>query len=399
MAGSVDAAPVPPSGGARPVQRAERIDTLDALRGFALFGIFVVNLSAFTLYDFIAPVQRAALPLAEYDRAARFVIELFFHGKFYALFSLLFGIGFAIQLERAEARGGGDLGRYCRRLAVLLLIGLVHLIVLWPGDILTLYALLGFVLIAFHRCPGWALLAWAAVFAALPIGQAWLQATNGFDPGAPLDSLAREYALRGQLGRSNALRRFAEILSEGREFKVLAMFLVGLWVGRRRILHEPRRHRGLLAWTLALGGTIGLAGSAGMGAMEIGHPMARELGPIARAAIYAAGVYPLALAYAAGMTLLGLRAAGRATCSIFAPAGRMALTNYLVQTLIATHVFYPDGMDYGGTVGPLAWIGFAVAAFACQVVVSAIWLRFFRYGPMEWIWRQLTYLRPLPILR
>jgi uncharacterized protein len=382
-----------------PVQRVERIATLDALRGFALFGIFVVNLSVFSLYDFVSPAQRGALPLAEYDRLARFVIELLFHGKFYALFSLLFGIGFAIQLERAADRGRSFLGVYTRRLAILLAIGLAHMMLLWAGDILALYALLGFVLIAFRRFPPWLLLALAVGLLLLPVAQAWLQAAHGFDPAGPIEEWARRAAALGQRGRSDAYRRFAQLVSEGREFKVMGMFLVGLWIGRRRILHDPAAHRRLLAWTVALGVPLGLAGGAAMGAIELRLPAAEGIGPVGAAALYAAGVFPLALAYAAGGALLGLRAAGRRVLSLFAPAGRMALTNYLLQSVIGTEVFYATGMGYGGTVGPLGWIAFAIVVFAAQVLASAIWLSVFRYGPVEWLWRQLTYLRPLSILR
>jgi uncharacterized protein len=380
-----------------PVTRGERIETLDALRGIALFGIFVVNLSSFTLYDFLSAGERAALPLAEYDRPTRFLIELLFHGKFYALFSLLFGIGFAIQLERRAAHGGSFPALYVRRLAILLAIGLLHMAMLWPGDILALYALLGFVLIGFHRCSSPVLLGWALAMATLPVLQSWLMAEVGFDPGARLEALAWRATALGHRGWADVAWRFTWLVREGREFKVLAIFLVGLWVGRKRILHEPYRWRRLLGWTLALGAPIGLAGSAAMGALELDLPLARSWGPVAGAALYAAGVFPLALAYAAGVALLGLRALGRALLSFFAPAGRMALTNYLLQTVIGTQTFYSAGLGYGGRVGPLGWIAFALVVFAAQVVASAIWLHFFRYGPLEWVWRQLTYLRPLPL--
>ncbi|MFN2421129.1 MAG: DUF418 domain-containing protein [Gemmatimonadota bacterium] len=111
---------------------------------------------------------------------------------------------------------------------------------------------------------------------------------------------------------------------------------------------------------------------------------------------------PVLLGWALAMAtlpaaLLGLHALGRALLSFFAPAGRMALTNYLLQTVTGTQTFHSAGLGYGGLVGPLGWIAFALVVFAAQVVASAIWLRFVRYGPLEWVWRQLTYLRPLPL--
>lgn len=142
-----------------PVQQAERIQIVDILRGFALFGILFVNMPAFS-----QPFQALLFPMSPaalwYDHAARWLIHFLGEGKFYTLFSLLFGLGFTLQMERIESRGGRFVLFYLRRLLVLLGIGIVHAFLIWAGDILILYALLGLLLLLFrsarpNRAPSW----------------------------------------------------------------------------------------------------------------------------------------------------------------------------------------------------------------------------------------------------
>ena len=398
---------------AAPVRPGRRIEVLDVLRGLAIFGIFVINLESFALYDFLPASERGDLPLAALDRSTLFVHRLLFLGKFYTLFSLLFGIGFAIQLSRARERGSDPVPLYGRRLAILLGFGLVHLY-LWSGDILVLYAVLGFALLGFRGWSDRALLAAAAVLIALPVAQeALIAATDGaLDPGAPLLLLADRVDARlgyvegsdvlvvGRGGWEGLLRwnaagpfwRWSLILSEGREFKVLGVFLIGLVIGRGALLADLARRRRLLGLVLLFGTVIGLHANAALALLW----ETQWERPVLTAAAYALGVVPLGLAYAAGTALLWLRPWGRRVLGVFAPVGRTALSNYLLQTAIGIGVFYGVGLGLGGTMGPTLWTGFAIAVFALQVVASALWLRSFRYGPMEWLWRRLTYGRPLP---
>lgn len=409
--------PVPPRGTAptdpAPVLPGQRIEVLDVLRGLAIFGIFVINLESFTLWDFLSAAERAQVPLATFDPTTSFLHRLFFLGKFYTLFSLLFGIGFAIQLSRARERRTDLAPLYFRRLAILLAFGLLHLY-FWSGDILVLYAVLGFILVGFRGWSDRALLAAAALLIALPVAQkALIAATEGaLDPGTPFLLLAdridawlgyvegSDLVVVGRGGWEELLRwnaagpfwRWSLILSEGREFKVLGVFLIGFVVGRGALLADLARRRRLLGLVLLIGAVIGLHANAAL-ALLWEDQWER---PVLTAAIYAAGVVPLGLAYAAGVCLLWLRPWGRRLLGVFAPVGRTALTNYLLQTAIGIGVFYGVGLGLAGTMGPTAWSGFAVAVFALQVVASALWLRAFRYGPMEWLWRRLTYGRPLP---
>ncbi|MCS6962969.1 hypothetical protein [Thermoflexus sp.] len=151
-----------------PVQQAERIQIVDILRGFALFGILFVNMPAFS-----QPFQALLFPMSPaalwYDHAARWLIHFLGEGKFYTLFSLLFGLGFTLQMERIESRGGRFVLFYLRRLLVLLGIGIVHAFLIWAGDILILYALLGLLLLLFRKAQPRTLLVWIILLIALPL--------------------------------------------------------------------------------------------------------------------------------------------------------------------------------------------------------------------------------------
>ncbi len=174
-------------GSAGPVRQSERIQIVDILRGFALFGILLVNMELFS-----HPIQSFVLPadpnMPWYDQVAQWLVRFLAEGKFYALFSFLFGLGLTLQMGRVEARGGRFAPLYARRLLVLLVIGVIHAFFIWIGDILMLYALLGFVLLLFRKAKPRTLLIWAVIFWALPIlfnfGSAGLIALARSDPGA-----------------------------------------------------------------------------------------------------------------------------------------------------------------------------------------------------------------------
>jgi uncharacterized protein len=411
-ASATTAAPAAPG----PVQPVERVALLDALRGLALLGILIINLLGFTGYFELTLEQRASLLTASADRAAEFLMTAFARGKFYSLFSLLFGIGFAVQMLRAEQKGIDFAPRYRRRLAVLVGIGLVHLCVIWSGDILVLYALLGFLLIPLRRLPDRALLLAAAMLIVAPVLQHAVIVLSGgvLNPGGPLLWLgaridahllgadaATPYlsaAVQGgwtgfvQYNLPGPVWRFGELLEEGRPFKVFAMFLVGFVAARRAIFHDPDRHRPLLRAVLFVGLAVGLVANLAMAYMGV-FLRPRHLSGLAvgESALYAAGVAPLALAYAAAFALLWTYAATKRWMAALAPAGRMALTNYLLQSLVAIGIFYGIGLGWGGKLGPTLVVPLALLIFGAQLQLSAWWLHRFRFGPAEWLWRSLTY--------
>lgn len=403
--------------GSGPVGAGERSALLDALRGWALLGIMLANMMVFSGFVFMPDEQRGTLPLAGFDDALELFLEWLVIGKFYALFSLLFGIGFAIQIGRLEQRGEGT-GRYLRRLFVLFLFGIAHLLLLWMGDILALYALMGAALLLFRRASDRALLVWAVVLWAFPILWAAAAQFGGFRPDEPIFGAAIRYFtsagldlsrgpialyqsadfathLRGNPGE--ALIRLADLLSQMRFTKVLGMFLIGLWVGRRAVHADAAAHRPLLRRVAKVGLGLGLPLSA-VKAVLMMWPGDRPGIEFAGEVFYCLGTPTLALGYAAAFTLLWL-GARRGLAEIAVPAGRMALTNYLMQSVLQGAIFYGWGLGLIGRYGLLIVLPLSAAIFALQIAYSRWWLARYRFGPAEWLWRSATYGRLQPMRR
>lgn len=404
-----------------PRSPGDRHEVLDALRGLALFGILIVNLEGFSLLWAFPPDHRLTFSTAAFDPTVSFLRSYFLDGKFYSIFSLLFGIGFALQLVGADQRGDGTLRRFRRRLLILLGIGVAHIWLLWDGDILVLYALTGFLLIPFRHTTDRMLLRWAVALLLAPVVvQAIRLATGGAtDPMEAIQGLAirvdqwvtgveepdwatmivqggwREFYLSRVSG---PLWRLADLIHQVRLPKVLAMFVLGLWVGRRIRLDQLALHAPLLRRVATVGLALGLAGNLAMSALAtFGHSYDPSLGGLAHATAYAVGVAPMAMGYAAGFALLFEVPRWRRKLLLLAPVGRMALTNYLAQSIICTLIFHGMGLGLGGRVGPSGFVALALIIFPLQVAWSGWWLARFRFGPMEWLWRSLTQGRAQPM--
>ena len=400
-----------------PVGAGERSALLDALRGWALLGILMANMMSFTGFSFMPDEQRGAMVLAGFDDAMEFLLEWLVIGKFYALFSLLFGIGFAIQIGRLEQRGEGT-ARYLRRLFILFLFGLAHLLLLWLGDILALYALMGAVLLLFRRLSDRALLIWAAAMWMVPIVWAAAMQFAGFAPDAPIFNAgiqtisatgldvsrgplpvfqSADIASHLKAHPGEALIRLGDLVRQMRFSKVLGMFLIGLWVGRRAIHANAAEYRPLLRRVAIVGLGLGLPLSA-IKAVLMMWPNESPAIEFAGEVFYCLGTPTLALGYAAGFTLLWL-GARRGTAEVAAPAGRMALTNYLMQTVLQSAIFYGWGLGLLGRYGLLIILPLSAALFALQIAYSRWWLARYRFGPLEWLWRSATYGAVQPMRR
>ena len=392
-----------------PLPAAERIEALDVLRGVALFGIFIMNMPGFTHSLFTPPSP----PTSGLDAWVVTLRELLFAGKFNLLFGLLFGIGFNLQLGRLEAArpGGGATLLYARRLAVLLAIGLVHAGLLWTGDVLVVYAMLGFVLLAMRRLPDRALLVLIALCLVYPAASEALrpsllsfetetvaafeyqdfEASNdaAYGNGSLIDA-AREtarifaWAYTSPLGLFSYAAFYVQMATG-----ILLGALVGRrhWVERLPALRRPMHRAQIGALGLAsLSGTLWFAFGGSGGEAETGtlaSSLARTVGRASLMAFYALSV--LRLLENAGAARL-LRP--------FSFAGRMPLSNYLLQTLMASFIFYGWGLGYWGRTTPWVETVLAVGLFlVVQLPLSAWWLPRFRYGPVEYVWRRLTYGR------
>lgn len=410
--------------GLAPVQQAERIQIVDILRGFALFGILLVNMGLFS-HPFQSILVPADPATPWYDRAAEWLVHFLAEGKFYAMFSLLFGLGMVLLMERIEARGRRFVPFYVRRLLALLLIGLVHAFLIWPGDILIIYALLGFPLILFRKARPRILLIWAVILLAIPLlfmaASAGLMTLGRSVPEATkqMDQVFAqvEAGYRADIARANQVYpdgNFLEITAQRvydygsmgitsflvMGFNVLAMFLVGAYFGKRRIFNDLAAHRPLFRKLLVVGLIIGLAGNALYATLIMSTARFEPTASLALAtAAQGIGAPLLSLAYISAICLLALRPAWQRILQVLAPVGQMALTNYLLESIIATLIFYGYGLGLFGQVGPALGLVLTVVIFLLLIPFSHWWMKRFRYGPAEWLWRSMTYLKLQPIKR
>ena len=388
----------------------DRIPALDVLRGVAVAGILFANVLVFFGLVFLSPERTAALPTASTDRVVRFLERVLVEGKFYSIFSLLFGIGFGLQL----ARGGEEaLPRFRRRLRILLAIGAVHAFLIWSGDILMLYALLGFTMPWFARKSDRELLRWVVILLAIPaalyavgLGVWMLAGPAGAPASAPAampGGLLAMFEAVGTGGVKDAFLgnlimvagRWADLIATVRFPKVLGMFVLGLWTVRAGLAVSPSSHRPLLVrWSL-LGLGVGLpANLIAAWAAQHWPYLPPSGGALLGVAMQAVGFPLLALGYAA---TVGLRVVDghRLIRSLATPLGRMALTNYLMHSVICVVLSYGFGFGLWWRTGASTAVGIAAAIVAVQIPLSAWWLSRYRFGPVEWLWRRLTYGRPL----
>ena len=401
-----------PTNASGPITDGERADVLDALRGFALLGIFISHIPDFSGHSFMAPVEQAALDRFGLDSAAATLQDFLIRGKFYSLFSLLFGIGFAVQLESAARRGGDFVRHFARRLAVLLVIGLVHAS-LWYGDILKDYALIGLVLILLRRSSAtttaWVAasvftlrIAWPVIVSALvPIlrpvsssddpGGSFQELTHAFDSADP----AVIFLANLDLVQLKAL----QMIYDGRVISILAMFLLGALIGKLGLHRNIGAHQATLGRVFWLCAPVGLIGNLVLTPLHAATPDFPPTGMwVVENTLYAIAVPALTIAYASGFAWLW--ACGwRRGLAWFAPAGRMALTTYISQTLIGIALFYGIGLGLRGNVGLVEGTLLAIGIFAMQCLASSFWLRWFQFGPVEWVWRRMTYGAPIALRR
>jgi uncharacterized protein len=403
----------------QPVSSVERIDLIDVVRGFALFGVLLANLVWITTDVVLSDARLAQLPTAPLDRIVKPLVVLFIDHKFYTLFSFLFGLGFAIQLSRGEQRGQDVVGTYARRVAVLAGIGVLHIALLWYGDILLVYAIGGFGLLVIRRWKGRPLIVLAftlALFARAAVGVYPLLTSRETPPSANAamqDAAEKERKLA--IFGSGSYRAIATedvsfyyevIVSRGVALfllpQVFARFILGLYVGRRQWAYRTSELRPGVRRALPWAVGVAVLGNGTAFAVERLH-QSHVLGfdsywVHASAPVEEAGVLGLAFCYLAGIVLLfHASSVWRSRLGHLAPVGRMALTNYLTHSVLYLFVFSGVGLGLYGEVGPALCVVIAVAIFGAQMAFSRWWLSRYRFGPAEWVWRTLTYgqLQPM----
>jgi len=397
-----------------PVPFTERIELLDVLRGIAIGGILIGNMQWFSGYGMMPPALEDQAP--PIDQVTHFLVHFIIEGKFYSIFSFLFGFGFAVQIARAEQRGDTKATVFKRRLFWLLIIGLLHAYLLWAGDILSVYAITGFVLLLFRRVSDGGLLKWSFALLAIPImtyGLLYFAFVNFAPPDiagtiekAQVDSwnnslqtvpTSSYFEIISGYNLNYVVGRYMGLIFGMRLPKILAMFLLGFYAYRIGIFLNQRDDP-LIRKILIYGISLGLVGNL-VFAMFAGNESPFPPSPEGMVGVvaYAFGVPALALGYIAVVATLWQKSSPRQVLRWFAPVGRMALTNYLLQTVVCVLLFYGFGLGRFGRFGATASTMIALGIFLLQIPISAWWLNHFAYGPMEWIWRQLTYGKRLDL--
>jgi uncharacterized protein len=452
----------------RPVGEKERLLSMDALRGFALLGIFMVNMLLFAMPFVVMMGDTSVLEAPMGDRVAWAFVHVFCMFKFISTFSLLFGAGMMMQLTRAEAAGRAFVPLYVRRLFVLALFGLVHALLLWYGDILFIYATFGVLLLAVRRCSArtiikiaigvfifsvvlgtgcgmlqlWGkhmqqleqeqqaaaveqvdetepaegegavdddvaiaegggddetadeeapLRGWAAITAAQwqPMAEPWVEGEIlAYREGPFLDAFVYR-------ATSWAFAVIASVFTYG--WHVLSLFLLGAALMKMRFF-RPEMHalQGRLA---ILGFVIGLPLSVLHAALTWSAGFEQNATVILAGPVLQIGAVAMCLGYVGSICWLASTGILTLPLKLLGKAGRMALTVYIGETVIATAVMYWWGMGRFETFGRLELIGLVLLIYLGLVVFAVLWMRVFRIGPLEWLWRTLTYLRPQPLLR
>ena len=367
-----------------PVQSTERVFEIDVLRGWALFGV----LMAYTLWNLGGPAESN---LGRVDQTLNVALSILIDTKAYTVFAFLFGLGFSIQLNRAATRGVNFVRLYARRLLALLLIGLVHAVLLRNGDILVPYAVTGFLLLVFRNASNKTILVASIVTLIYPSLARIVWELTGTFPQRPDTTGMGHFA--GNLAWLRYWYSTAIVYWPG----VLPMFLFGLYIGRRRLFENLDSRRKSIKWALIVGlvsAVLFMAANfmllTGVSELSNGH---RLVGSV----FYKLHSWGLATFYCSSILLLLRRNFWRRLFRPIGAVGRMALTNYLLQALLIVPVC--TAFNLYDRVTPTIGVTMAAVVWSLQVPTSVWWLKHFRFGPAEWLWRSLTYGRRQPMRR
>ncbi len=391
------------------ILKPERLDVVDALRGFALMGIAIVHF----MEQYVGgPTPQEHSNYTQHifaDGILEGVVNFLLRGKFFMLFSFLFGLSFTLQMDNAAKRGVNFSGRFLWRLAILFAIGTFHHL-FYRGDILTIFAVLGIPLVAFYRVPNrWIL----AVAAALMLGIARFfipmpDFKNGQEAYEQPEQVYWKAIKSGSLmevfyqnaTRGAAFKIEAQVGFFGRAYQTLALFLLGLLAGRTHFFENLSEKKALfrrgLFWSL--GSMLGLIA---IGALLFAVFHLDKVNEKA-AAFVGIGLYDMMNLCQTGLYIFGFlllfekKAWWRRQILKLAPFGRMALTNYVMQSLIGTTLFFGFGFGLLGEIGACATAAIALVVFMGQRYFSQWWLSRFQFGPLEWLWRSATFLTLQP---
>ncbi len=394
----------------------DRIDVIDVLRGFTLLGIILVHMSE-QYYAGQAPEQYAAFASKGLiDNIVSGFIGIFVQGKFYMIFSFLFGLSFYLQLSKSDG-SIGFLTRFFWRLLILFGIGFIHHLH-YRGDILTIYATLGIGLLLTYRLPDKYLLVMAlllvlnvpsllvrlsdVIWAPAKSGNPFMNADqnsllayyNTLKSGTYVDILKANYY------EFSSKTNFQ--IESGRVYITMGLFLLGLYAGRKTIFADIESKKPFFKkllrtslWTV-LGCVLFSAAFFG-GAQARGIKLSESLQWMVGGEVYDVFNAAFATIYTSGVILLFQKEKWKPRLMHFYAVGRMGLTTYLVQTMFGAFIFFSFGFGLLGEIGASIAVVIAIALFIVQIQFSKFWLTHFHFGLFEWLWRSLTYLKIQPM--
>lgn len=386
------------------VNKRYRIQSLDIARGLAVLEILLVNMRFYST-SLQAIQWQVELWPSWWDQVVTALLRLFVEGKFLAIFALLFGYGMVMSYQRAIEAGVRFVPMYTRRLLILAVFGLIHGLLVWYGDILLHYALLGFLLLFFRKCAPKTLYTCALLLLASVPALLLLQG----NPSADLNSneefqawleqaIALDTTIYGSGDYRVILQKRVEdwissTLNQVMFYpQILGLFLLGAGLAKQRILHEVGTTGRSLLRIAAVSGVMGI----GITLIPlVWH--GTESNGVQEALRVLIGAPAMGLFYLIVLTIALGNKRWQRILRPLGDVGRLALTNYLGQSLLCTLIFYGYGLGWFGKVGPLVGTLIAVVIFGVQLAVSRMWLRRFHMGPLEWLWRTGTYLSAPPM--
>lgn len=391
----------------------KRIELLDVIRGFALVGILFANILSWSGIKFLSFDVIESFGNLEDDRMLYSILKYFVDTKFYTIFSLLFGIGFSLQITKNKDNPDFP-PLYARRLAWLIIIGLIHAL-LWSGDILILYALIGFIMLGIRKISQSMTLKLALILFATPLVldiiymYTFASEIPDIVPKAlkMYPDISSEEVVAGfqsmnfitvfKMNLHNLMWRWYEFIPSGRPFKILGLFLLGSYMYSSGYFNDKvKKTRILMVWlVLGIGFTYlsmtlkGTVSSYANSWSDIFYKLIHEIGQIS-----------LALSYISLIAIFLNKFPKLFIWNALKAYGRMSLTSYIGQSILGVLIFYPIiGLDYYALLSLEEIYYFGLAILLFQITFSLLWFKWFKFGPIEWAWRCVTYKKLFPILK
>jgi uncharacterized protein len=386
----------------QPTAPKQRIASVDIVRGFALFGVLLVN-----MFNFGATFPVWTNPS---DEVALSVMQIFFEYKSFRLFSFLFGFGIALQLAKSNSKGKVDYLFYIRRMTVLFVFGIINCL-FYDGDVLMLYAEFGIVLLVFRKIPSrLLLLGWLVFNLHYPIERAINYAAQDPSEIRPMEERiekSKNQIVELQLSHPYSIGSIGEVMAFNAEAippnplensSFFGMCLLGFYVARKRYFQEAIKYHNLIKKVFLWGLILGILAMAVIQFLKfsVGYSAEDKSGATLLQQLLGDlcmvfGSTLLSLGYASGLVLLSQSQRFKRYVSPLASVGRFALTTYLFQTFMFSTLFYGYGFDKGLLLGPFTVTMYAILFFIIQIIACNWWSRYFRFGPVEWLWRSASY--------